>query len=51
MNIGANIKEYRIQAGLTQRELAEKIGLGQSMLSQIEQNRADTTVKNIRPVR
>lgn len=47
MNIGTNIRKYRILSGLTQKELAEKVGLGQSMLSQIEQNRADTTVSNI----
>lgn len=47
MNIGTNIRKYRILSGLTQKELAKKVGLGQSMLSQIEQNRADTTVSNI----
>lgn len=47
MSLGENIKKYRVMAGFTQKELAEKVGLGQSMLSQIEHNRADTTVGNV----
>ena len=47
MSLGQNIKKYRVVAGLTQKELAEKVGLGQSMLSRIECGGADTTVGNI----
>lgn len=36
MNIGRNIKLMRIKAGLQQVELAEKLGISQSMISQIE---------------
>lgn len=34
--IGARIKHLRVQAGLTQRELAEKMHIGKSTLSQYE---------------
>lgn len=47
MSLGQNIKKYRVVAGLTQKELAEKVGLGQSMLSRIECGGADTTVGNV----
>lgn len=36
MNIGENTKKIRIEAGLTQEELAQKVGVGRSMLAQIE---------------
>lgn len=36
MNIGKNIKDLRIKAGLQQAELAEKVGVTQSMICQIE---------------
>lgn len=36
MNIGKNIKFMRIKAGLQQVELAEKVGVSQSMICQIE---------------
>ncbi|MBU3208499.1 helix-turn-helix domain-containing protein [Clostridium algidicarnis] len=35
------IKEYRIKRGLTQKELACKIGISQNYLSQLENNRYD----------
>lgn len=36
MNIGKNIKKIREAAGLNQTELAEKLGVSQSMICQIE---------------
>lgn len=36
MNIGENTKKIRLEAGLTQEELAKKVGVGRSMLAQIE---------------
>lgn len=36
MSIGKNLQELRKNAGLTQEALAEKIGIGRSMLAQIE---------------
>lgn len=36
MNIGTNIKERRCAIGMTQKELAEAVGVEQSMICQIE---------------
>lgn len=36
MSIGENIKKQRIENGITQFELAMKLGITQSMLCQIE---------------
>lgn len=35
------IKEYRVKSGLTQKELAIKIGISKNYLSQLENNRYD----------
>lgn len=35
-NIGVNISKYRIQKRLTQEELANKVGISYSYLTQIE---------------
>lgn len=34
--IGHNVHKYRISAGLTQEELAEKVGIGASFIARIE---------------
>ena len=36
MSVGENIRARRIQKGLNQMALAQKIGVGQSMIAQIE---------------
>lgn len=36
MNIGENTKKLRTDLGMTQEELAKQIGIGRSMLAQIE---------------
>lgn len=36
MSVGTNIKRIREERGMLQRELAEKAGVTQAMLSQIE---------------
>lgn len=36
MSIGENIKQLRTEKHLTQKELAERIGVNQSMIAQIE---------------
>lgn len=36
MNIGENLRKIRLERNVTQAELAEKIGVTQSMLCQIE---------------
>ncbi|MDO6353975.1 helix-turn-helix transcriptional regulator [Caloramator sp. CAR-1] len=39
------IKELRLQKGLSQRALASKAGISQSMLSDIEKGKVNPTVK------
>ena len=39
-----NIKERREQLGITQKELAEKIGISQSFLCDIEQGRSKPSI-------
>ncbi len=34
--IGNNVRKYRIEAGLTQEELAEMVGIGASFIARIE---------------
>ncbi|MGN0470484.1 MAG: helix-turn-helix domain-containing protein [Acutalibacteraceae bacterium] len=36
MSIGKNLQDLRKKAGYTQEGLAEKVGIGRSMLAQIE---------------
>lgn len=36
MAIGENLKKIRTEAGITQATLADKVGVGRSMLAQIE---------------
>lgn len=39
MDIGGNIKQMRVKKGLTQEELAQKLGIDQSMIVHIERGR------------
>lgn len=45
MSIDFNIKKLREAEGLTQTELAERLGVDQSMISHIENGRKDPGVK------
>ena len=36
MSVGANIKHYRLAQNMTQEKLAQAVGIGQSMICQIE---------------
>ncbi len=36
INVGSKLKEHRLQKGLTQLELAKKIGVSESYICQIE---------------
>ncbi len=38
MNFGSNIKKVREKISLSQKELADKVGITQSMICQIEKN-------------
>lgn len=44
MSIGENIRKLRIEKGITQVELAENIGVTQSMLCQIERGTKAVTM-------
>lgn len=46
-SLGAAIRHYREQAGLTQAELAERAGLHRTYLSALEQGRGTEQVKRI----
>ncbi|WP_067856737.1 helix-turn-helix domain-containing protein [Mycolicibacterium wolinskyi] len=42
--VGSAIRHYRLQAGLTQAELAERAGIGRPHLNHIEGGRKNPTV-------
>ena len=44
MNISASIKAKRRECGLTQKELADKVGVDQSMICQIERGTKSPTL-------
>lgn len=44
MNISASIKAKRLECGLTQKELADKVGVDQSMICQIERGTKNPTL-------
>ncbi len=46
-SLGAAIRHYRHQAGLSQAELAERAGLNRTYLSALEQGRETEQVKRI----
>lgn len=43
MTLGNRIKNYRVERGMTQIELAKKAGLSQGYLSDLEKNRFNPT--------
>ena len=48
MSIPALIENARLQAGLTQRELAARAGTAQSVVARIERNQANPTIETVR---
>ena len=47
MNLTAILKELRVNAGLTQKELAAKLGIGQSTIVGYEKGIREPTVSNL----
>lgn len=47
MNIGDKIKQERREGGLTQSELAEKVGISRNYISDLENNRYVPSVKTL----
>ena len=48
MSIPALIENARLQAGLTQRELAARAGTAQSVVARIERKQANPTIETVR---
>ena len=48
MEIGKRIKELRIASGLTQKELAVKLSIGQATISEWEQGKYEPTASALR---
>ena len=46
-SLGAAIRHYRQQAGLSQADLADRVGLHRTYLSELEQERETEQVKRI----
>ncbi|HEY5717827.1 MAG TPA: cupin domain-containing protein [Motiliproteus sp.] len=50
INVGARLKEVRLQKNLSQRELAKRAGVTNSTISLIEQNRVSPSVSSLKKV-
>lgn len=50
MNVGKRLKELRKKAGLSQRELAKKVGVTNSTISMIEKNNVSPSVSSLQKV-
>jgi transcriptional regulator with XRE-family HTH domain len=48
--IGNQLRNARKQAGLTQEELAARVGTSKSYISRIENNRTDIALKTLRRI-
>jgi len=47
ITIGKNIKRFRIERKITQKELAEKIGVSHFWICKLEKGRRNTTIKTL----
>lgn len=47
VRFGKNLKRYRLEAGLTQEDLAEKINLHQTTVAKLELGKINPSLKNI----
>jgi hypothetical protein len=50
MSVGANIRRIRLEKGLTQAELADRLSVSQSMLCQIERETKNPSLQVCRAV-
>lgn len=50
MTVGENIKKYRIQRSMTQKELGEKLGITQQMIGQYESGARNPKLATIRKI-
>jgi transcriptional regulator with XRE-family HTH domain len=49
-DVGARLKEIRLAAGLSQRELAERAGVTHGLISMIEQNKSSPSIASLRKI-
>jgi len=49
-SIGDNIRKYRRKKNLTQKQLGELLGLSNTYLSDIENNRTNPSIKTLKKV-
>ncbi|MEK0082877.1 cupin domain-containing protein [Benzoatithermus flavus] len=49
-DVGARLREVRLAAGLTQRQLAERAGVPHGQISMIEQNKSSPSVASLRKI-
>lgn len=49
-DVGARLREIRVAAGLSQRQLAERAGVPNGLISMIEQNRSSPSVASLRKI-
>lgn len=49
-DVGARLREARLKAGLTQRQLAERAGVPHSQISMVEQNHSSPSVASLRRI-
>ena len=50
MTIGEKIKKHRTERGFSLRELAKRVELSASFLSQIEQGKASPSIENLKKI-
>jgi len=50
MTLGERIRKARLQAGLSQREIARKSGITVSFLSQVEKNKSTPSLKSLQSI-
>ena len=50
MNIGENIRQARQKAGLTQKELGEKLGVSQAAVGQFENDKSTPKIETLQKI-
>ncbi|TCS43147.1 helix-turn-helix domain-containing protein [Reinekea marinisedimentorum] len=50
MNVGTRLKELRVKSGLSQRELAKRVGVTNSTISMIEKNNVSPSISSLEKI-
>lgn len=48
--LGKNIQHYRKQAGLTQENLGNEVGLGRTYISEIERGKRNPSIRSVEKI-